>query len=170
MQYDDMDQPSFKVILFLSNIGYIIGCLCLYLIAFWIVVGEIIEVLTSVGNRTFTLVYLLDQVGMIVFSIASFDVVKYLMIEEVLRGKEERSPQQARKTITKFGMIIATALSLEGLVLTIKVSKENIEKIGYPIALIFAAVLFIVGLGIFYKLTKDKEEENISTDGVKKID
>ena len=58
------------------------------------------------------------------------------MIEEVLKGGEKKNfPEESRRTFTKFVMIIITALSLEGLVLTIEIanSEGSISEIIYPI-------------------------------------
>lgn len=143
-----------------SNIGYVCGCVILFLIALAIMVSAVISIFKDVFGGGFTVYQLLDEVGLLVFSIAVIDVASYLMTEEVLREQHERNPVQARKALLKFVVIIATALSLEGLVLTIEMAKTDVTKILYPMSLLITAILFIVGIGVYQKLSKgdDKEE------------
>lgn len=148
---------SNKVIFILSNIGYIIGCLSLYIMAIWIIGSSVKSVFDDVMGPSFSVYNILDEVGLIVFAIAVIDVSKYLLIEEVIRFKHEKDPEEIKRTLSKFVIIIATALSLKGLVLTFETAKTDITKIHYPVTLIFTAILFIVGLGIYQKLHADAE-------------
>jgi len=54
-------------------------------------------------------------------------VAKYLAIEEILRRCHKVSVREEKQSLTKFIVIISTAIALEGLVLTIETSKENIK-------------------------------------------
>ncbi|MCY3975491.1 MAG: hypothetical protein OXF02_08140 [Simkaniaceae bacterium] len=143
-----------KVVTSVSNAIYIAGCVVLYMIALCILVSSVWSMIQEIGSADYTVYKLLDEVGLIVFSIAVIDVGKYLMVEEVLRGDVKRGrPGESRKALTKFAMIIASALSLEGLVLTIEVAKEDITKIGYPVSVLVTAILYIVGLALYRRLS-----------------
>ena len=142
-----------------SNIGYIVGCIILYLIAIAIIVIAVYSIFKDVFSGEFTVYKLLDEVGLLVFSIAVIDVATYLMTEEVLRENRERNPEQARKALGKFAIIIATALSLEGLVLTIEMAKSDVTKILYPMSLLLTAVFFMVGMGIYQKISFIKDDD-----------
>lgn len=149
-----------RTIIQLSNIGYIVGCVILYLIALAIIVIAVVSVFHDIFEKSFTVYKLLDEVGLLVFSIAVIDVATYLMTEEVLRDKQtERNPAQARKALAKFAVIIGTALSLEGLVLTIEMAKIDVTKILYPMSLLVTAILFIVGMGVYQKITSGADFE-----------
>lgn len=137
---------------FFSNIAYTIGCVSLYVIALWIFVGAIWSIVSDAVTEAFTIYKLLDEVALIVFAIAVIDVCKYLMFEEVLRDRE-RSWKESADAFAKFVMIIATALSLEGLVLTIEMAKTAPSKMIFPILLFFTAAVLIVALGIYQKLS-----------------
>ncbi|GAB5411739.1 MAG: hypothetical protein ChlgKO_08530 [Chlamydiales bacterium] len=142
----------------LSNLGYIVGCIILYLIALLIITSSCVSIFRDVFSSDFSVYSILDEVGLIVFAIAVIDVGKYLMMEEVIsRNREQKDPQEMRRTLTKLAVIIATALSLEGLVLTIEVAKTNIQNIPYPVAVLLTATLFIVGLGVYQKLNASSE-------------
>ena len=148
-----------RAIIKLSNVGYVIGCVILYIISIGIIVMAIASVIQDLRAGSFTVYRLLDEVGLIVFSIAVIDVAKYLMVEEVLREREEKHPAESRKTLTKFAVIIATALSLEGLVLTIETAKQEISLMIYPVTLLVTAILFIVGIGIYQRLNATAEKQ-----------
>lgn len=155
-----MEQKTVKTIVKLSNFGYIAACVVLYLIAICILVSAVYNIIADMYSGSYTVYKLLDEVGLIVFSMAVIDVGKYLMLEEVIRkGKDELHPTQTRKTLTKFAIIIASALSLEGLVLTIEVAKQDVTKIFYPVSVLLTATIFIIGIGVYQLLNSRSESE-----------
>jgi len=153
-------ERKIKLILDLTRFGYIIGCLVLYLIALWIIISAVIGIVIELIHHTFTVYYLLDEVALLVFSVAVIDVVKYLSVEEIIKHTKERKYHEERRNLTKLVMIISTALALEGLVLTIETAKTNLSQLIYPVLLLVISALFIVSIGIHQKLTSyDKGED-----------
>lgn len=153
-----MKQQTIRTIITLSNFGYIAACIVLYLIALCILVSAVYGIIADMHSGEYTVYKLLDEVGLIVFSMAVIDVGKYLMLEEVIRrSKKELHPSQTRKTLTKFAIIIASALALEGLVLTIEVAKQDVTKILYPVSVLITATIFIVGVGVYQILNSRAE-------------
>jgi hypothetical protein len=106
----------------------------------------------------------LRGVGYIVISIAVFEVAKYLIEEEVVRGREMRSPGEARRSLTKFISTISIAVFLEGLVAVFRVSHEDVTRLLYPAALLLTAIAMIIGLGVFQRLSAATEQEIGSRD------
>lgn len=96
---------------------------------------------------------LLDAVGYVVIAIAVFDVAKYLLEEEVLRGGDLRDAAEARRSLTKFVSVIAIAILLEALVMVFQVGKRQVSDMIYPTLLLLAGILMIVGLGVFQRLS-----------------
>ncbi len=153
-----MKQQAIRTIVTLSNFGYVAACIVLYLIALCILISAIWGIISDMTSGSYTVYKLLDEVGLIVFAMAVIDVGKYLMLEEVVRkGEKESASADTRNTVTKFGIIIASALSLEGLVLTIEVAKQDVTKIFYPVMVLLAATLFIVGIGVYQVLNARSE-------------
>jgi hypothetical protein len=152
-------EKKIKYILDFTRLGYVIGCTVLYLIAIWIIVCAVYGIAFELYHNTFTVYHLLDEVGLLVFSIAVIDVVKYLTIEEIIKHGKERKLHEEKKNLTKFVMIISTALALEGLVLTIETAKTNLNQLLYPIMLLLVAVFFILSVGIYQKLTVNIAED-----------
>lgn len=102
---------------------------------------------------------LLNAVGYTVIAIAVFDVGKYLFEEEVIHGREMRQAREARRSLTKFLSTIAIAVFLEALVAVFEASKDNVEQMLYPTALLFAGVMLVVGLGAYQRLSALTEKD-----------
>lgn len=154
-----MKRKTTKAINILSNIGYIIGCVILYLIAISIIFSAVWNIVHEMMSRDYSVYNLLNEVGLIVFAIAVIEISKYLLFEDVLRQEKERVPREYRKALTKFSIIIASALALEGLVLTFEMAKQDITKILYPVAVLITAILFIIGIGIYQKFNASAEKK-----------
>ena len=109
---------------------------------------------------------LLDAIGLIVISMAVFDVAKYFLEEEVLRDRELRSAREARETLTKFLVIITIAVSLEALVFIFGAGKENVSLLFFPTLLLVAVVLLVVGLGLYQRLSLTTERQSTASAGL----
>lgn len=120
----------------------------------------------GIGQTFYALLYwqefgsaILRGVGYIVIAIAVFEVAKYLVEEEVVRGREMRSPGEARRSLTKFISTISIAVFLEALVTIFRVSHDNVTELVYPAALLLTAIAMVVGLGVFQRLSAATEQE-----------
>jgi hypothetical protein len=108
--------------------------------------------------------YVLDAVSVIVIAVAVFEVAKYLFEEEILREERElRSVREARQTLTKFLVIIVIAVSLEALVFVFKAGTADVTLLLYPSGLLLAAILLVVGLALFQRLTSETERTQKET-------
>jgi hypothetical protein len=96
---------------------------------------------------------LLAAVGYVVIAMAVFDLAKYFIEEEVIRGRELRDAAEARRSLTKFVSTISIAVFIEGLVIVFQASREDLSKMVYPTALLLVAILIVVGLGAFQRLS-----------------
>ena len=100
---------------------------------------------------------LLESIGYVVIAMAVFDVAKYFVEEEVIRGREMRLASEARRSLTKFVSTIAIAVFIEGLVLVFRQSGQDIAMILYPAAILLMGILIILGLGLYQRLSADVE-------------
>ena len=101
----------------------------------------------------------LDAIGLIVISMAVFDIAKYLFEEQVVRDQELRSAGEARKTLTKFLVIIIIATTLEALVFIFQTGTTDMTNLLYPTALMVASVLLLIGLGAYQRLTAPEKRQ-----------
>jgi hypothetical protein len=95
----------------------------------------------------------------VVVSVATFEISKYVIEEEVVRGREMRVASEARRSLTRFISTIAIAIFLEALVVVFRVGKDNVPHLIYPTALLVAGILLIIGLGVYQRLSAIVEEE-----------
>src|ERR1044072_6992756 len=100
---------------------------------------------------------LLESVGYVVIAVAVFDVAKYFVEEEVIRGREMRLASEARRSLTKFISTIAIAVFIEALVMVFRQGGQDIALILYPAAILVTGVLIILGLGVYQRLSADVE-------------
>ena len=102
---------------------------------------------------------LLESIGYVVIAMAVFDVAKYFIEEEVIRGREMRLASEARRSLTKFVSTISIAVFIEGLVLVFRQSGQDVGLILYPSAILVTGVAIILGLGIYQRLSADVEAQ-----------
>jgi hypothetical protein len=107
---------------------------------------------------------MLDSVGLVIISLAVFDLAKFLFEEEILRDRELRSIRETRRTLTKFITIITIATSLEALVFIFKTGRQDIDKLIYPTVLMAVVVLLICGLAVYQRISSDAERVDPSND------
>ena len=102
----------------------------------------------------------LNGIGYVVVAIAVFDVAKYLIEEEVVRGRELRVASEARRSLTRFISTIAIAVFLEALVTIFRVTQQDVDELLYPTALLIAAILLVLGLGMYQRLSVTVEKRD----------
>ena len=149
-----------RIIELLSRLAF--GCASLVLMAmsFGLVIYGSVEVFTGLVNSWADGgAALLAAIGYVVIAMAVFDVAKYFVEEEVIRGREMRNAAEARRSLTKFISTISLAVFIEGLVLVFRVSKETVQDILYPTALLVTGIVIVVGLGVYQRLSADVEEK-----------
>lgn len=111
----------------------------------------------------------LAGIGYMVVAIATFEIARYLTEEEVVRGHEIQLASEARRSLTRLVSTVAVAIFLEALVIVFHVGKENVPQLIYPTFLLIAAILIVVGLGFYQRLSasvEDRvEEKDIAASG-----
>jgi hypothetical protein len=144
------------------KLGYALGCCVLYLCALLILFSSVYTGFIEIISPSFSIYKILDEIALIIFSIAALDVAKYLAIEEFIKRSHKASLYEEKQSLSKFVVIISTAIALEGLVLAIETSKTNLYELIYPVFFLITSALFILVLGIYKKLTK--HEDKLSKD------
>lgn len=113
---------------------------------------------------------LLESIGYVVIAMAVFDVARYFIEEEVIRGREMRLASEARRSLTKFISAISIAVFIEGLVLVFRQSEQDIRLLLYPAAILFTGLLIVLGLGFYQRLSADVEAQVEGRDQVAEKD
>ena len=149
-----------KIMEGLSRFAFATASLVLMALSFALVIYGVIEVV-SVGISSWKDAggTVLAAIGYVVIAMAVFDLAKYFIEEEVIRGRELREAAEARRSLTKFVSTIAIAVFIEGLVITFQASKDDLPSMLYPTALLLTAILIVVGLGVFQRLSAEVESK-----------
>jgi hypothetical protein len=149
-----------KIMEWLSRFAFAVASLVLMAMSFALVVYGIVEIVrTGWSSWKDAGATLLAAIGYVVIAMAVFDVAKYFIEEEVIRGREMRTAAEARRSLTKFISTIAIAIFIEGLVIVFQASKEALSEMLYPTALLLTAIVIVVGLGAYQRLSADVEEK-----------
>ena len=142
----------------ITNTAYTLVSAILFAISFLIIFWSVSEIFkelltTAIPSGEYRLDKIMDEVAYIIFSVAVADVARYLLVEEVLKSKENKPLAEKRKALSNLILIISTAFALEGLILTIQIAKTNLEKLVYPIMLLVVSSILLVALGLYQKLS-----------------
>ena len=70
-----------------------------------------------------------------------------------MRGPEARLASEARRSLVRLVSTVAVAIFLEALVIVFHVGKENVPQLIYPALLLMAAILIVLGLGVYQRLS-----------------
>ncbi|WP_208858096.1 general glycosylation pathway protein [Halomonas aestuarii] len=143
----------------ISRAVYLCISLSLGIISLAMIIYAIFDILTSFHDRALLATALLDAIGLIVIGMAVFDVSKFLLEEEVLDVHANKTNVTRRATLVKFLTIIIIAIFLESLVNLFAAAKKDISLLIYPTLLIFVGVLFVIGLGVYQKLTQEEDNQ-----------
>lgn len=146
-----------KLSQFMMRALYCLISLLLTLISLAIMYVATHNVWVSLYEQVSLVSALLDAIGLIVIGMAVFDVSKFILEEEVIRGGELKSHATERRTLLKFLVIISIAVSLEALVFIFDAGKKDITMLIYPTFLLIAAVMLIISLGVYQKLSQNED-------------
>ncbi len=146
-----------RVFTLFKRVIYSVAALALVAISITMIVASGLNVLQSMEAGDVLKQSLLDGIGLVVVSLAVFDVAKYLMEEEVLRDRELSSAAEARGTLTKFMVLIIIALTLEALVFVLGAASEHLSLLVFPALLFAVAAFMVIALAIYLRLSSHVE-------------
>jgi len=141
----------------ISRTVYGLISLSLGIISLAMVVSSLYSIWTSLHEQMLFTNSLLDAVGFIVIGTAIFDVSRFLMEEEVFKVHGEETSMKQRMILIKFLVIIIIAISLEALVFVFSAAKKDISLLVYPTFLLLTAVMLVIGLGVYQRMTKEEK-------------
>ncbi len=88
-------------------------------------------------------------------SLATFELAVGISKEYASEERDEDVYGVVRRTISRFVAVVATAMVLEGLVMTIKYSQLDLAgNLYYPVAIVTSAAILLIALGVFLYLSR----------------
>ena len=97
---------------------------------------------------------------LLTLALAIFDLSKTLIEEEILGQSKEHDPSGPHKTMVRFLGSIIIALSIEALMLVFKFAITDPSQLIYSMYIIGAVSMLLIGLAIYIKFTKVRNNEN----------
>lgn len=145
---------------FISRAIFGLAAVVLAMFALVLAGSAVSDFIVAAWSRQHVGLSALSGIGYVVVSIAVYDVAKYLIEEEVVRGRELRVASEARRSLTRFISTIAIAVFLEALVTIFRVSQESVDELLYPTALLVSAIMLVLGLGVYQRLSVTVERRD----------
>ncbi len=137
----------------------------LLLLAFGLLAASLTGVIIDIYGGEFRIYSILNRISGVVISVAVLDLGKFILEEEIVRGRDLRSTSEMRQSVTKFMTIILIAMSLESLVMVFKVStSDDFAAVVYPAILLTVIVFALIAIGLFQLMTRKAEQHGEATD------
>lgn len=127
-----------------SSVVYAMAALTMSVVSICLIFVSGMRVLSAMLSPEARESMLLDAVSSLVISVAILDVAKHVMDEEVLHSRELRNPREAREAVTKFMVIIALVVAIEGIVLVFEVGRARPDLLLFPILLLWVSVIVVI--------------------------
>jgi len=146
----------------LARVLFVLVALALFGLAISLLVSGCWQLLRGALGGEVSIYHLMNSIGLLIVSLATADVAKFVVEENVVRDRELRSPAEAMRSLTKFMTIIIIVLSLEGVAGIFEVARERqFAELVYPTVVVAAAVFALIGLGVFQFLSRRSQREAV---------
>ncbi|MEO8487554.1 MAG: hypothetical protein ABI585_14585 [Betaproteobacteria bacterium] len=101
---------------------------------------------------------IIEAVGVLAVAVVALQIAQTIAEEEVIRDSQISAPTRVRRFLSRFLVVIVVALTIEGLVATVKAVHEDMTQLAYAAALLIAASALLAGWGIFIRQNRYAEE------------
>jgi len=116
----------------------------------WLALGE--------GFDERSAMSVIEAVGLIAVAIVSLQIAQTIAEEEVIRDEHVSAPTRVRRFLSRFMVVIAVALAIEGLIATFKAIHEAPGDLLYASALIVSVGALLAGWGAFIWFNRAAED------------
>ena len=97
-----------------------------------------------------------------IISLAVFELAMVINKEYGCEEDDDDVIVMLRRTLPRFVGTVCVALSLEGLIMIIKYSQLDLAgNLYYPVAIIISSAFLLAALGVFLKLSPDKQAQTV---------
>jgi hypothetical protein len=103
-------------------------------------------------------VELIEAMGIVAVAVVSLQVAQTITEEEVVRQVHVSAPTRVRRFLSRFVVVIAVALAIEGLVATMKALHEDMALLPDAAATVAAVAVLLAAWGVFVRLNRAAED------------
>ena len=100
---------------------------------------------------------IIEAVGLLAAAVVALQVAQTITEEEVVRDAQISAPTRVRRFLSRFIVVIAVALAVEGLVATFRAHSEPVQLL-YAAGLVCSVAFLLAGWGLFVHLNRSAEE------------
>ena len=116
----------------------------------WLALGEGFD-----GETALTII---EAIGLVAVAIVSLQIAQTIAEEEVIRDEHVSAPTRVRRFLSRFMVVIAVALAIEGLIATFKAIHEAPGDLLYASVLIASVGALLAGWGAFIWFNRAAED------------
>jgi hypothetical protein len=103
-------------------------------------------------------VVLIEAMGLLAVAVVALQVAQTIAEEEVVREAHVSAPTRVRRFLSRFIVVVAIALAIEGLVATMKALHEDMTQLPHAASSVVAVAALIAAWGIFVRLNRAAED------------
>jgi hypothetical protein len=100
----------------------------------------------------------LESIAVLTVAVAALELGQTILEEEVHREAQMSAPTRVRRFLSRFMVVLVVALSIETVVVTFRVSRENPEYLPYVASIGATAALLLAAWGLFVWLNRAAEQ------------
>ncbi|HTJ07899.1 MAG TPA: hypothetical protein VL624_21320 [Caldimonas sp.] len=103
-------------------------------------------------------VQLIEAMGLVAVAVVSLQVAQTIAEEEVVREAHVSAPTRVRRFLSRFIVVVAVALAIEGLVATVKALHEDMTLLPDAASAVAGVAALLAAWGIFVRLNRSAED------------
>jgi len=96
--------------------------------------------------------------GLVAVAVVSLQVAQTIAEEEVVREAHVSAPTRVRRFLSRFIVVVAVALAIEGLVATVKALHEDMTLLPDAASAVAGVAALLAAWGIFVRLNRSAED------------
>ena len=100
----------------------------------------------------------LESIAVLTVAVAALELGQTILEEEVHRQAQMSAPTRVRRFLSRFMVVLVVALSIETVVLVMRVGRDAPEQLPYAASVGIATALLLAAWGLFIRLNRSAEE------------
>src|SRR4029077_870260 len=100
----------------------------------------------------------LQSIAVLTVAVAALELGQTIIEEEVLREAHMSAPTRVRRFLSRFMVVLVVSLSIETVVLVVRVSQEHPEQLPYVACVGLTAAALLIAWALFVHLNRSAEE------------
>ena len=100
----------------------------------------------------------LESIAVLTVAVAALELGQTILEEEVHRQAQMSAPTRVRRFLSRFMVVLVVALSIETVVLVMRVGRDAPQDLPYAASVGVATALLLAAWGVFIRLNRSAEE------------